>query len=1181
MDSLLFRCLLFGLSIAGLFVVPGASTSCAAGQVQLAPIEPTVLVDRADPPRQQLELSINNTGPPLDCRLRVRAGDRVVGRVDLGRIKTGKTGRSVLLPEPAGPITSQWVLLDAQDKTLAQRELTWKPPRHWQLYVLKSAHIDIGLHAEQYRQRDMVVKFIDRARQLADQTADWPPASRFRYVVEHLWWFGNYPADRSLDQVKRLVGDYIAPGLIGVGAGHSGNHTQEFGTEEFCRSAYFAREARERWGMPADCAIFADVTGMSWPLADIYPAAGIRYIGFYPNSWKGRPNLDAGIPKLFYWLGPGGRSRVLVWAGAHYTGSGRRFGIQTSGNRPQQTVGEDLQRAIAGQLRQLEKECPYDVWLVSNYADNEKPSLNFPTLARRWNEKWRWPELRTVGDPAVPFREVEERFGDRIPTLRGDITSSWAQHPVSTPTYLGRKRAADRLLTTAEKLATLARLNDPAFIYPTVEFRRAWDSLIKSDEHGYGVSPYKGKPVYVTWAHKRNWIDHALEVATSQSRRALAAIGAKIETEGPAVVVFNPLLHDRTDLVSFGKPDFASGPVQIVCPESGQVLPAETRDGRIVFVASGVPSLGYKTFRLVEDRAAAATVTKTTEPPVLENRFYRIVFSPDGAIGSIYDKEFGRELVDPKGAHKCNQFIFTWDDHKSFSSPGRATFEKEVTPLSRTVVARMDEAHSGAAITQRVTIYSHEKRVDFDNCLQHVTGLIHEPRYQAYGYYAFPLDVPEATIRVQLNGCIARPHDDQCPIGTFDWLAVQDWVDVSSAEYGVTIAQRQSHLVEFGGIRTNRNSHDYKPENGHLYSYIFNDWYQKNWTSPRDVNLRFEYSLRSHRGDYRAGRAARFGRRFAYPLLAVTTAKQQGPLPGTRCSFLAVDAPNADLLALKLSDAPGNGVIARLMESQGVAQTRTAVKVRSPLSSRFQRCSIVEEDGAAIQKPVLDFAPFEIATVRLCPSGRKPATLKVEAHPLGDNAIRLGWVAVDGASQYHVFRGMSEDVGSGVCHLLGTTTATTFDDEWLNSGTAYYYRVAAVSSENQQGAASRVVKAVTQASGKSPPAPVGSHYNGLIWKPCAWRGDSGSTLHVLWGQNRESDLAYYELHRSRKPHFVASSGTLVAKVPPGEFAVVSFDDTGLESGTTYYYRISAVDRDGRKSVFSESFCGTTRDTSGR
>ena len=448
----------------------------AASPVTRWAVTPTSLVSRDQPPLQNINVSVESEETLETCVLQVFSGERILAEKSLGGLSKGTNDVSVLLKEPKKPAETRWVLSDGS-RTLAEQTLTWGPPRHWTLYVIKSAHVDIGLHDSQYKQRFMADDFIDRARRFADQTTDWPEASRYRYVVEGLWWWLNYPQDRSERTANEVVKKYVKQGIFDIGASHSGNHTQTYGMEELCRSAYCLRELRRRWDVPAETMLMVDNNGITWPLVTAYADAGIKNLAFLPNAWNpktiGSSRVDVGwnseLPHLFYWQGPDEKSRLLFWANPHYISTGNAFGIRTCKNRTAvaPTI-EAVAPQMAKQLALLESRYPYDIWLVSNYDDNETPNLRFPELAKAWNARWQWPTLRTVGDLSEPFREVEKRFGDQIPTLRGDITGGWAQHPVSTPPLLATKRAADRLLPVAEKLATLARLADPDFIYPTI-----------------------------------------------------------------------------------------------------------------------------------------------------------------------------------------------------------------------------------------------------------------------------------------------------------------------------------------------------------------------------------------------------------------------------------------------------------------------------------------------------------------------------------------------------------------------------------------------------------------------------------------------------------------------------------------------------------------------------------------
>ncbi len=1163
-------------TLRGGTIAEGSARSLAVKGWQ---VTPTAMVSRDNPPLQRIDLTVDSGQPLEACVLSVWAGERLLAEKPLGALGKGANPVSVLLKEPQNSVPTRWVLSDGS-QTLAEQTLAWNPPRHWTIYVVKSAHVDIGLHDSQYKQRLMTVESIDRARELADQTADWPDASRYRYVIEGMWWWLNYPQDRSERAANEVVEKYVKHGLFDIGASHAGNHTQAYGNEELCRSAYYAQQLRQRWNVAADTMLMVDNNGITWPLVTAYADAGIRNLLFLPNAWNpttvGGSRVDVGwdspLPHLFYWQGPDAKSRLLVWANPHYTSSGEGFGLRAPS--PEAAAAK-----MAGQLAKLEARYPYDVWLTSFYWDNEQPGSGFATFAKAWNARWRWPELRTVGDLSEPFRKVEERFGDRIPTLRGDITGGWAQHPLSTPTLLAKKRAADRLLPTAEKLATLARLADPDFIYPAVTFRRAWDALISNDEHGYGVSHYKGRPVYDTWMQKRDWIERGLAVAESESARALEALAALVSAESPSVFVFNPTLHRRCEIVEVELPESCAG-LRAVHQANGSPLPAAAEGRKLRFRSAEIPSLGYALFQLAQGEVATVARRPSAEPPSLENDFYRVTFAEDGTMTGIFDKQLQRQLIDASAPYRCNQFVCTKEAHKSFASPGQAKFEIETCPPGQTVISRMEDPASGATIEQRVTLPAHEKRIDIDNTLDHVRDLASNDRWHRFGYYAFPFDVPGGIFRVNLNGCVARPHDDQTGHGTEAYLAARDWIDVGNDRFGVTLVQLDSHLVECGEIHADKKAFGQRPATTHLYSYVFNDWLYGHAyvTGPSYINLRYRYVITSHAGSFREARVAQFAERAVTPLLAtVVPQAQPGKLPATATSFLSVVAPNVSLLALKLSETPGRGVIARFRETDGVATEAAGVRVGWGQNVRLTSCSLTEQDREALARPTLGLAPFGYATLRIEEQGPVPPAPEIAVEEVSDKSVTLRWTPVPGARQYNLYRGDDAEFAPDEYHLLTTTRQTHFTDDWIKAGTTYRYRVAAVNADARQGAVSERVQAATRARGDSSPAKVGTAYTGLISDPRAWRGDEPDTLYLQWGQNIEPDLSHYEVYRSETPDFELNETTFLAKVEPGPYVVVPYEDKGLRPHTAYYYRVRAVDRDGHRGPPSEVCRGVTRE----
>ena len=162
---------------------------------------------------------------------------------------------------------------------------------------------------------------------------------------------------------------------------------------------------------------------------------------------------------------------------------------------------------------------------------------------------------------------------------------------------------------------------------------------------------------------------------------------------------------------------------------------------------------------------------------------------------------------------------------------------------------------------------------------------------------------------------------------------------------------------------------------------------------------------------------------------------------------------------------------------------------------------------------------------------------------------KLTWKAVSGATSYRVFR--SESRGSGYS-LLGTTTATSYTNTGAAVGKTYYYRVKAVNSVGTSGYSNIVSgKAKTAA----PAAPSVTAGNSSTGKPqLTWKAVSGAVK--------------YEVYRSTRQN---SGYSLL-----GTTTSTSYVNTGASTGTTYYYRVKAVNRDGMASGYSNIVSGKAK-----
>ena len=146
--------------------------------------------------------------------------------------------------------------------------------------------------------------------------------------------------------------------------------------------------------------------------------------------------------------------------------------------------------------------------------------------------------------------------------------------------------------------------------------------------------------------------------------------------------------------------------------------------------------------------------------------------------------------------------------------------------------------------------------------------------------------------------------------------------------------------------------------------------------------------------------------------------------------------------------------------------------------------------------------------------------------------------------------------------------------------TTYYYRVAAVDRWNNEGPLSTAVAATTLKSGQGRRTPLRVEcLRAVSVSPLA----PFRFVNLLFRTNCEPDVVRYEVFRSTQPGFTPDGSKLIGTVEadavikgsteyghtPVDYRVREFDhamyedDSAVPDGT-YYYRVRAVDRAGRK-----------------
>lgn len=1012
-----------------------------------------------------------------------REGETMISNMDLG-ICHGQYEKLLMIQVPKTNCQALFTLKSLDGKPLAECNVNWTVPRHWTLDVVVGSHTDIGLHNSPYIQRHNSVKFLELATQLCDETENLPPESRYRYMMEGTWFWENYEKERGRQEAERVASNYLNTGKIAIGCCTAGNHTQVYGFEEMCRSAYTRERLNRDWNVSSSTMTMIDNNGMSWALVVPYCSAGIKNILFAPNQWNPLPstiwprdksipsyiwNPDAGgggarvdvrydspLPMVFWWEGADARSRILVWCSTQYVSGGMAFGLSPTMAADGNTI-EAVERKMSRQLAKLENRYPFDRWLIANYQDDQKPGLEFANFIKAWNNKWDWPKIRMVGNLDEPFEYVKRHFGKDIPVLRGDMTSGWSQHPLTTPELLAQKFTVDRRLPEAEMASVLASLMVDGYTYPAIDFERAWDGLICNDEHSYGTSGYQGRRVYETWMQHRDWIDKAQEVANNEQKLALTTLlNKRVNVPQDGVFLFNPTLSPRQEVVAL--------------------------DGK-KFLSPKVPSFGYAVVTANSLECCQDDFTPLPQPPVVENDFFIVSFAENGSLARIYDKSLQRDLL----SACANEFTYTRDNHATFHRPQKATFEISQNNLETIVRCNMDEPISQAAIETTYVFPNNKKRIDITNKLQHVRDLINAKRYYRYGYFAFPFQVENARFYAQLNGCVATPGIDQTGHGTDTYLAAREWCCVEGNHYGVGLIQLDSHLVEFGKIHPDKTDYG-SPETGTgIYSYLFNDWLQMHTAGGDHVNPIFRYSILPYQGTWQDANLPMLADQAAHPMTVMPAEKHPGDLPESK-SFLSVNASNLQLMALKRAE-DGDGLVLRLRETCGRPVEDLELKCELGQDFTMSLCTVDERPENNQVPPRCDangIVTFRLRGTNL-PERAIQAPVSKDGRPLpigsnytglitkpcaarGENRghLYLLWGASTEPdfSHYELYRstkpGFVPDKDTFIANVQNEEFCVgRYEDTGLDDHRTYYYRVRAVNNKGQAGDFSEEFSGVT------------------------------------------------------------------------------------------------------------------------
>ena len=741
--------------------------------------------------------------------------------------------------------------------------------------------------------------------------------------------------------------------------------------EVLIREIFFGkRYCQEKFGVDVPVAWCADSFGMNAQLPQIYKKSGYKWVAFR----RGTKEMQSD----FRWKGLDGTTIL-----AHWMPLGYRAGLYFD--------------QLEEKYIELNKYAPTSHILMPSGSGVTLPQDETVEVVKKWNEDHKGGSQMKIATPSEFFQAVEKECepcgvteGELYDTALSEVFPQVCSSRMWV--VLGARRC-EGLLSTTEWFATLAWLLGAE--YPSSELNECWEKMLFIAFHdiitGCGIDK-----IYDEAREIFSFLEGRLPAVLNNSLRF---ISSKIDTQGEAVVAFNPLPWRMTNWCEVDleleegwkkelglkddKQEMESQVIQVEKDGEGNI-----RRVKLGFMAD-LPPLGYKVYRLAEGGKETKTGIAAQGNEV-ENSFFKLKADPETGIIEVFDKQ-GKLLVkgnelnieNETGDLYYHRYMF-FELIKNESGEGlrygafkpksfriekgtlksRILFESEYYCL-RWPYRMLDKLkpqlyrYKVMDISKEVVIYRDLPRIEFitkvDNKYPNIRLRVKfdtmKERMTYFRETQFGV-VPEPTEQFVALG------EKRKPAGIPNFLA---WFCYGDGTRGITfmnkgipaaeIKDSAVYLTLFRGVGT--LSAD--GEAGPLVP------------TPDALELRdytFEYALQHHDGDWRRSEVYKHGQEFHHLPLAVQ-ANSGGDLP-QEFSFLEIKPHNLILSALKKAE-DSDEVILRFFETKG-EETEAEIKT----FRRIQRATVAdllerEEYELRPDRNILKMGvkPFEIVTLKL------------------------------------------------------------------------------------------------------------------------------------------------------------------------------------------------------------------------
>lgn len=337
---------------------------------------------------------------------------------------------------------------------------------------------------------------------------------------------------------------------------------------------------------------------------------------------------------------------------------------------------ENVEEGVRHAMQDILQEATTDCLVLFDGMDSTAPNENLPAIIERANQvnrNWKFihsslplylEDLKSRIDPS----KLTVLKGERRHPSKDNLFNAFLKDSISSRMYLKQRNAEveRRLVFWADPFSCIA-WKQAGEEFPEAPLTHAWKYLLACHPHDSigGLSPDQ---IHNDMMYR---FDQADIIGNALTKKALASLVAQIDTsesdpEDVLITVFNPLPAERNAVpvvyVDFPQekqyraftiedPDGKPVTPQLISREDSYLIATEaneipmtfkTTKWKIAFEASGLPPVGFKTYRIHPEEGKLSNYgSQLVAANVMENEFLRVEIESNGTL-TVTDKATGQ-----------------------------------------------------------------------------------------------------------------------------------------------------------------------------------------------------------------------------------------------------------------------------------------------------------------------------------------------------------------------------------------------------------------------------------------------------------------------------------------------------------------------------------------------------------